>query len=82
MTERTKGKLEVTGQCSQGLAIQCEVEDDHFRPIVAIAIGPHRGEIDQKTREDARRLVACWNWCEHLPTKFLEETAKPESPIA
>ncbi len=72
MDEHTKGKLEVTGQCLQGLAIQSDVGDDHFRPIVAIAIGPHRGQVDQRTHDDARRLVAAWNAVEGISTEDLE----------
>ncbi len=73
MAEHTNGKLEVTGRCPEGLAILAPLGADDFRPIVAIAIGPHRGEIDQRTREDARRLVAAWNAAEGIPTAALEE---------
>lgn len=53
----TQGTWRVRGQTEQGLAIMSDDPAPDGR-IVAIAVGPHRGEIDETTAADARLIAA------------------------
>lgn len=62
MAEHTNGKLYAEHQSGDVIEIQAENGD----PIAWI--------VDRELRcEDARRLVAAWNFCEGLPLEWLEE---------
>ncbi len=74
MAEHTKGKLYM----SPGRRT-IDICNDVSIPWVRIA---HISNMSSEDIANARRLVACWNWCENLPTEFLEETSKPDSPVA
>jgi len=34
--------------------------------------------VDEPSKEDARRIVACWNACDGVDTEWLEECGGPE----
>ena len=60
----TKGKLEVVTDCPGKCCwhIQKAGNTDAFNRITSLEMG----------EEDARRLVACWNTCDGIPTKFIQ----------
>ncbi|WP_133306462.1 hypothetical protein [Pseudomonas sp. LS-2] len=76
MREFTKGRLEHSsaghGWTGKGLII-----DEYFirRPEddVALAADVIDPETGKPSEENARRLVACWNACEGIPTDALEK---------
>ncbi len=72
MAEHTRGKLRVAGDTPRGVGIQAETDSHGFSDIIAIAVAPHLNDIDHRTRDDARRLVACWNALEGISTEDIE----------
>lgn len=67
MTAHSKEPWRIAGERPEGVVIMSA--DDR---IVAVAVPPHRGEVDAGTRADANRIVAAINACRNLETAELE----------
>ena len=63
---------------TQGRAVITDTHSDFEFVVLRIGIN----DINCKTEANARRLAACWNACEGLPTQDLEALSVPFSELS
>lgn len=68
MSTHTPGRLTVTHNSWETSTIYCEGKE-----VARVHMDSEAHEDDEQHCENARRLVACWNACDGLPTESLEK---------
>lgn len=86
MNAETKGRLVVIedfrpqGSLARHIALVAEDDAQQFR-LDAVATTGYAFDLDAirlaNSKDDARRLVACWNACDGISTEGLEKIRKP-----
>lgn len=68
MSTHTPGRLTVTHNSRETSTIYCEGKE-----VARVHMDSEAHEDDEQHCENARRLAACWNACDGLPTESLEK---------
>lgn len=62
---------------SERICFQAIEDDDYAAQLIAVSGDPYPLAVaDVYSEANARRLVACWNACEGIPTEMLEAVCK------
>lgn len=75
MSTHTPGRLTVTHNSWETSTIYCEGKE-----VARVHMDSEAHEDDEQHCENARRLTACWNYCEGLDTEGMQRAIEMKRP--